>query len=205
MKLTILLIVVNILVLAYTSANPDYYIGKYGFNTKSFLSGHYEVMLTSMFLHSGLAHLFGNMLALFFLGWTIEKNSKWWQYMIAYFVSGFAGLLSMFLLPPGTIAIGASAAISGIVGLGVFMCPTKFVLFPEVIPLPFVLAGALYLIVNVTGLFVPSEIGYAAHLTGFATGSVMGLKWGGRGLKKLLLFIGVLAALFAVLWYFRLL
>ena len=200
MKLTILLIILNVFAFLYTLVDLDYYIDNYGFSTERFLAGHYEVLLTSMFLHSSLIHLGGNMLFLFFLGWTIEKNSKLWQYILAYFLSGIAGAFSMFLLPPDAIAVGASAAISGLVGLGVFLCPTKFVIF-EVIPMPFVLAGALYLIANVTGLLAPSNIGYHAHLAGFATGAVMGLKWGGHGMRRFLLFIGVLTAVVAIFLY----
>ncbi|TAL48273.1 rhomboid family intramembrane serine protease [archaeon] len=205
MKLTVLLIIINVLAFIYTSASSDYYVSRYGFNTRSFLSGHFEVLFTSMFLHAGLAHIFGNMVALFFLGWTVEKNSKWWQYLLAYFGAGIAGGLSMFLLPAGVIAIGASAAISGIVGMGVFKCPTKFVLFPEIIPLPFVPAGAVYLIANVTGLLAPSEVGYAAHLAGFAVGSAMGLKWGKHGLRMLLGFVATIMVVVIAMRYLHLL
>ena len=68
----------------------------------------------------------------------------------------------------------------------------------------FVLAGALYLIIQVSGLFIPSNVGYEAHLAGFATGAIMGLKWGKHGVRRFLLFIGVLGGLIVILRYFHL-
>lgn len=193
MKLTALLIIINIIAFAYSLANPDYYIKNYGFNSKNFLSGNYYIIITSMFLHANLGHLVGNMIALFFLGWTIERNVSMWKYLLVYFASGafanFSVMLPIFGYNASTIAIGASAAISGLVGLGTFVCPGKFVIFPTALPLPFVVAGAIYLLVNLSSLFVPSEVAYSAHIFGMIGGAVFGLLFGENRRKRLSVFI----------------
>lgn len=202
MKLTLLLVILNILVFFFSLTNPDYILDNYGFSIQNFLKGNYHTIVTSLFLHASFIHLTGNMIALFFLGWTIEKNVKKWQYLLVYFTSGIIGNLSIFIPFFGysseTIAIGASAAISGLVGLGTFLCPGKLVLFPAYIPLPFVLAGALYFLATVSNLFSPSTIGYSAHLFGIITGGIFGLIWGKNRLKRIIIFIALLLLILAL-------
>lgn len=50
--------------------------------------GEYGRILWSMFLHSGIDHLFNNMLILFFLGSMIEKEVGHIRYAVLYFLSG---------------------------------------------------------------------------------------------------------------------
>ena len=196
MKLTLFLIALNIIAFIYSLTDLDYYIKNYGFNQKSFLSGNYYVILTSIFLHANFSHLITNMIALFFLGWTIESNVSKWKYILVYFSSGalssFSVMMPIFGYTPETIAIGASAAISGLVGLGTFVCPGKFVIFPPAIPLPFVAAGALYLLSNLSNLFTPSHVAYEAHIFGIIIGALFGLLWGKDRRKRLFIFILIL-------------
>lgn len=204
MKWTLLLVLLNVLVFLFTLPNLDYYVQNYGFSTVSFSTGRYYTVVTSMFLHASWLHIGGNMLALLVLGSAVESKVKPWQYFVTYFASGVAGCLSMFVplfgYGPGAIAIGASAAISGFVGLGIFVCPGKFVWFPEIIPLPFSLAGAIYLLSNVYSLFVPSYVAYSAHIFGFLAGAAFGLVLGERRIRSILIFAAMLL-LVAVLPY----
>jgi membrane associated rhomboid family serine protease len=133
------------------------------------------------------------MIALFLLGGAVESKIKSWQYLLIYFLGGFAGNLLVFLPilghTPSTIAVGASAAISALVGLGTFVCPGKLVIFPVIIPVPFVLAGAIYFVLTVSQVFLPSEIAYPAHLGGMLVGALFGLVWGEHRMKRAILFI----------------
>ncbi len=210
MKLTLLLIALNVIAFLYSSADFDYYIKNYGFNSKNFLSGNYYVMITSMFLHLNLGHLVGNMIALFFLGWTIEKNVNNWLYLFVYFLSGaFANLsimLPIFGYTPQTVAIGASAAIAGLVGLGTLMCPGKFVIYPTALPLPFIVAGAIFLLVNLSNIFVPSIVAYPAHVFGMLSGGFFGLLFGEDRKKRLFVFVLLLVLISTLplfIGYFR--
>lgn len=196
MKLTLALVILNILAFALSLTNPEYYISNFGFSVDSFLSGNYHTIITAMFLHDGLLHLGGNMIALLFLGRRIEKETEGWQYMLIYFAAGIVGNLSMFIpifgYSSSTIGIGASAAISGIIGSGIFVCPGKIVLFPLYFPLPFAAAGAVYFLATLSNLFVPGYVAYSSHLFGFLAGAAFGFSWSEDRIKRLTIFIALL-------------
>ncbi len=192
MKLTIFLILLNVSTFLLTSNGifiSEYYAKEYGFSVKNFLEGKYYTLITSFFLHAHIFHLIFNMAALFVLGWAIESKVTKIKYLITYFLGGIFGNLSMFLYPPESLAVGASGAISALIGLGTFICPGKFVFFPTIIPVPFIVAGAIYFLVTISNLFLVSEIAYPAHFFGMLTGGILGLIWGERRLFRLLLFI----------------
>lgn len=83
-------------------------------------NGEYFRLFTSMFLHFGTAHLFNNMLVLWFIGGTLEQLTGHVKYLIIYFLSGIlADLISMgynILMETAVVSAGASGAIFGIVG-----------------------------------------------------------------------------------------
>lgn len=137
--------------------------------------------LTSMFSHVILAHLFVNMVSLFFVGSFLEKLIGKKRYIIFYLVSGLvAGLLFVLLAfafnkDINAYAVGASGALFGLAGLLAVLTPKLPVLVFFVIPMPmwlamiFLLFG-LWLISWLAGL----PIGNTAHLGGAITGLVYG-------------------------------
>jgi len=207
MKLTLLLIIINVLVFFYSLNAPENFFVSYGFSVSNFLSGKYYVLITSMFLHAGVFHLANNMIALFFLGSSIESKVKWWQYLLVYFLAGILGCLSMFIPIFGysstDIAVGASAAISGLIGLGAFVSPGKLTFFPFIIPVPFLVAGAIYFLSTASLLFVQSNMAYPAHFAGLLGGAVFGLIWGENRLKRMILFILICLLILALLYILR--
>src|SRR5881227_4042761 len=95
----------------------------------------YLTLITSMFMHGGIAHIFGNMLFLFIFGDNIEDRLGHIRYLIFYLVCGvLAGLAHVFatvafaggdqasLLVP---SLGASGAISGVLGGYILLFPTN--------------------------------------------------------------------------------
>jgi len=82
--------------------------------------------ITSMFLHGGLDHLFGNMLFLWVFGRRVEDACGPWRYLFFYLLAGTTSdLMTALALPNMDIpGIGASGAIFGVVG-------AYFVLFPS--------------------------------------------------------------------------
>jgi membrane associated rhomboid family serine protease len=74
---------------------------------------------TSMFLHAGLAHLFGNMLFLWIFGDNVEHRLGRWAFLLAYLGTGVAATLGDTVLRwgSGIPSVGASGAISGVLGL----------------------------------------------------------------------------------------
>lgn len=195
MKLTVALVIINVVVF-FLSLIPglDYSINEFGFKPTSFLEGKIHTIVTSMFIHAGLEHIFFNMIALFLLGTSLEKKVSPEKYLLVYFLGGILGNLVMlipFLYSPDTIGVGASGAISALVGLGAFVCPGKLVIFPSIIPLPFVVAGVLYFLSTTMNLFVPADmqIGYSVHMMGIIVGSIFGLAWSENWKRSILIFI----------------
>ena len=82
----------------------------------------YWRMFTMMFLHLNLAHIFFNMLALWFLGEFTENLLGRAKFLALYFVTGFAGSVFVLLfatgglLSAGVPTVGASGAIAGVFG-----------------------------------------------------------------------------------------
>lgn len=79
-------------------------------------------IFTAMFLHFSITHIGLNMLSLFFVGSAVEIMYGKWRYLLIYLASGIiGGIITFFLMPPETLAAGASGAIFGVFGaLGVF-------------------------------------------------------------------------------------
>jgi membrane associated rhomboid family serine protease len=201
MKVTIVLILINTLVFVFTAPELNYFIENYGFQTTVFVRGEYYRIITSLFLHANLLHLGFNMLSLFLLGTSLEKKIDPFRFLLVYFVGGMIGNLGMFLpfFPPDTIGVGASGAISALVGLGTFLCPGKLVIFPSILPLPFVVAGAIFFLITAMNLFTPqTEIGYQVHMIGLIVGMIFGMIWGRNWLRGILIFILVLVLIIAL-------
>jgi len=192
MKLTILLILINVAVFFYTASNLNYYVEEYGFRPSSFLSGKYYIIVTSLFLHANIIHIVSNMVFLFLLGPSVEKCAGGLRFLLVYFLGGMIANLAMFipfLYSPNSVGIGASGAISALIGLGTFICPGKLVISQFLIPLPFVVVGAFYFLSNAMNLFTPSQIGYPVHVLGLIVGSIFGLMWSKNWIKGILIFI----------------
>jgi membrane associated rhomboid family serine protease len=192
MKLTILLIVINIVVFFYTASNLNYYVKEYGFSPSSFLNGKYYIIVTALFLHANISHIVFNMIALFLMGPSVEKSVGGLKFFFVYFLGGMIANLAMFipfLYSPNSVGIGASGAIMALIGLGTFICPGKLVISQFLIPLPFVVVGAFYFLSNAMNLFTSSQIGYPVHVLGIIIGSIFGLVWSRNWLRGILIFI----------------
>lgn len=89
---------------------------------------------TSMFLHENVAHVAGNLLALWVLGETVEDRLGHGRYLALYLLAGYAASLAEIWASPmaGTPLMGASGAIAGVIGAYLTLFPNSrlLVLFP---------------------------------------------------------------------------
>jgi membrane associated rhomboid family serine protease len=87
-------------------------------------------LFTSMFLHGGWAHLFSNMLALYIFGDNVEDRVGHGGYLVFYLLCGLAaGLTHVWFNPDSNVpTIGASGAISGVLGAYLILFPTARVI-----------------------------------------------------------------------------
>lgn len=84
-----------------------------------------STLLTSMFMHGGWGHLLGNMLFLWVFGNNIEDSMGHVRFLLFYLATGIAaGLAHIFFSPTSHLpAVGASGAISGIMGAYILLYP----------------------------------------------------------------------------------
>lgn len=146
----------------------------------------YWPFLTSMFLHGGFWHLLGNMWALWIFGKSVEERLGSLRFVIFYLLSGIAASITHIVLNPGSTlpSVGASGAISGVMGAYLMMFPTATIIavipifiFPFFIELPAVLFLGLWFLIQFLGgaasSLLPSQAGgvaFWAHVGGFIFG-----------------------------------
>ena len=144
-------------------------------------------LLTSMFMHGGWLHLAGNMLFLWIFGDNVEHRIGHIPYLAFYLVAGvIASLAQIVVSPDSTIpTLGASGAISGVLGAYLVMFPTNrvtvlFLRFPMQVP-AIVAIGlwAVFQFISGIGALGAEEAGggvaYMAHIGGFVAGVAAGL------------------------------
>lgn len=131
-------------------------------------------LVTSMFLHGDLEHLFYNMFALVLFGSVLEKVIGSRNFLKLYFITGIAAGLGGTLFY--TAMLGASGAIYGVLGcLG--MLRPRMRVWAYGVPMPMIVAVFLWALVDFIGLFAPGEVAYAAHLFGLMAGISFALFW----------------------------
>lgn len=147
----------------------------------------YITMITSIFMHGGLAHIIGNMLFLFIFGDNIENKLGHFRYLLFYLLCGIAASLahvyvsvligSNLLIP----LLGASGAISGVLGGYLLLFPgrrVRVLLFYIFTDVPAVVAIGFWFIFQVIegmGMLASGTdggIAYGAHIGGFIIGLI---------------------------------
>ncbi|MFO8017923.1 MAG: rhomboid family intramembrane serine protease [Promethearchaeia archaeon] len=79
-------------------------------------------LLTPIFFHADITHLFSNMVGLLLFGTVVEENYTKVEYFAIYFISGVIGnIFSLWLLPIYSISLGASGAVFGLMGATVIL------------------------------------------------------------------------------------
>ncbi len=180
------LIGINVLVFLWSLFNYDYIIPAYGFTPASFSL---ITVFTSMFLHDGLDHLFGNMLFLWIFGDNIEDKFGRVKFVLFYLASGVAATLTHFVTNIGSAipAIGASGAISGVLGAYLAFYPHAKVHVASsggTARVPAYAMLVLWFIIQLVFGAVSflrgsgSGIAFFAHIGGFVFGYVVGKVYG---------------------------
>ena len=140
-------------------------------------------LFSSLFLHGGFFHLFGNMLYLWIFGNNIEDRLGHFRFLIFYLICGFlAGLIQVFSNPNSTVPmIGASGAIAGILGGYLILFPTARVLtliflfvFIKVIRIPALIILGFWFVLQLLNIGGGEQnIAWFAHIGGFLAGMIL--------------------------------
>jgi membrane associated rhomboid family serine protease len=145
-------------------------------------------IVTSMFMHAGVAHILGNMVFLWVFGDNIEDKFGRVKYILIYFGWGAAAALahSFYAMSTGDSsipAVGASGAISGVLGAYLVMFPRAKVFtiiaafFIYTVRIPVIAYIPFWFIMQVIFVFIgaTSGVAYLAHIGGFVAGAATGL------------------------------
>ena len=158
-------------------------------------------LFTSLFLHAGFFHLFGNMLYLYIFGDNVEDIFGHVNYLSFYIICGLAAsfahisyayvmrltypqLYDLLIMP----VVGASGAIAGVLGAYLVLYPKARILtlvFPVIVPIPAIIfLGFWFLMQWFLGMFDilafenASGVAYWAHIGGFIAGLILALIFG---------------------------
>jgi len=145
------------------------------------VDGRVWVLLTSVFSHVMVLHLFINMFVLNSFGRFLEQflGPKFYLsfYIVAGLISSFShAALSNYLLgQPDLPALGASGAIAGLVLLFSLTFPKEKIVLFGIIPVPALVGAVAFVGLDLWGLAAQAEggglpIGHGAHLGGAFTG-----------------------------------
>ncbi len=143
-------------------------------------------VVTSQFLHGGWMHLIGNMLYLWIFGNNVEDAMGHRRYIVFYLLCGSIAALAQALLAPSSQLpmIGASGAISGVLGAYLLLHPRARILvaIPIGILIPAMrlpavaVLGFWFVLQMVNSLFASGDQGgvaWAAHVGGFVAGMLL--------------------------------
>lgn len=191
--LTFSLIFANVAIFIITLIYPNEIIGGLGFRP-IYLESEYitksYTLFTSMFIHGGFFHIFGNMVILLLIGYQFEQRVGWKKFLVIYLVTGVCGALAhaMYVMFTHTYPwelqislVGASGAIFGIMGAFAMSYPRDKVLVPIGIGIAFLMrvrvmyAVAFYAIIEtfIVWLDVPDGTAHFAHLGGLIGGMIL--------------------------------
>lgn len=151
----------------------------------------------SMFLHGGIGHLLGNLLFLWIFGDNVEDRLGHGKYLLFYLLAGFAATFAHAFSSPQSMipAIGASGAISGVLGAYLFLYPharivtvvwffifIRFLEIPALVYLPLWFLLQAFSGVAALGAQTAEQAGgvaWFAHIGGFVAGPLLLLVLGG--------------------------
>lgn len=127
--ITLILVSVNIIVFLTGLIVGDAFIKSGNMDPMMIKGGEYYRLVTPMFLHAGVDHLFSNMILLYFLGEIIESKVGSVKYAVIYMLSGLIGNVVSYLYSfyyGGYTSIGASGAVFGLIGAFVVLVIKKY-------------------------------------------------------------------------------
>jgi len=193
---TVGLITLNCLVFIYQVTLPPEVLVAF-FNTYGLVSANlfnhpslrdFLSFFTTLFLHAGFLHLFGNMLYLWIFGDNIESTLGHGRFLLFYILCGvIAGLTQVLITPRSTIPmIGASGAISGVLGAYLLRYPHArvkvlfwFFIFIRQIWIPAGYLLGFWFIVQLSnglgslGFQTQGGVAWFAHIGGFLAGIIL--------------------------------
>ncbi len=142
-------------------------------------------LITALFLHGNIVHWVINNSIFLLLAFTIERVIGSQKFLAVFLLSGIMGNLfaSYFLQDQNNLLLGASGAVSGLIGLWLVMFPHKKInfilpigLYLQKTSMPIAVVIILWLLVQLILQFQPHpsyDIAWISHIMGFSTGFLL--------------------------------
>jgi membrane associated rhomboid family serine protease len=148
---------------------------------------HWYTPLTSMFLHGGWLHLIGNMWFLWVFGNNVEDSMGHVRYLAFYLLCGLAAAAAQTFVSPDSVIpmVGASGAISGVMGAYVILYPRVrvhmlvflFIFVTRIVVPAYLMLGYWFLLQLLGGSAARGEggvgVAFWAHVGGFVAGALL--------------------------------
>ncbi|CAM2066898.1 Rhomboid family intramembrane serine protease [Sulfidibacter corallicola] len=173
-----------------------------GYGGTELLNARPSILITliwAMFLHGGVFHLLSNMFFLYLLAPNLEAQMGWKRFLLFYFSCGAVGTLCQIVYETHSTAsiIGASGAISGLLGGYLVLFPDHFIRVTigkyhsrnyRDFVIPFKALLAMWFISQLFGFIFPSpgvdSVAFMTHFGGFLCGLLVAQGRGGTGLGR---------------------
>jgi len=165
-------------IVSYLAAPPSGITDELGFSPHDLVDpSRAYTILTSMYTHAGMGHLFFNLLGLIVIGVVFEQKIGTRPYILLYILTGICGSLAFAAMRwpgPDVIAVGASGAIFGILGGFTRLFPReRFMFFPFPVALPIWALVAGYLVLQLVLIPTASGVAVEAHIGGLIAGVLL--------------------------------
>jgi membrane associated rhomboid family serine protease len=137
--------------------------------------------ITYQFMHGGLMHIIGNMVALWVFGNGVEDRLGRWGYLLFYLAAGVLAGLGHAVTEISPV-LGASGSVAGVTGAYLALFPLSrvvvlvFFFIITFVELPSIAVVGIYVAWNIFGQFTGGGgVAYTAHLAGYFFGFVVGM------------------------------
>lgn len=174
--ITYLIIALNVIlyVIPLLFGVYNYVINEFCVYAPFIRTGEYYRLITGMFLHGGIFHLFFNCYSLYIVGTQIESFLGKFKFLIIYLFSGICGALFSMIFGGNVASIGASGAIFGLLGSLVYFgyhyrVYLGNVIKSQIIPL---------IILNLMLGFITPGVDNFAHIGGLIGGTLITIALG---------------------------
>jgi len=140
----------------------------------AFVASRPWTLVTHIFVHANMEHLFFNMLFLFFFGTELERRVGESRFLQIFIISGLVAAIGQMAVVPAGYMMGASGALYGVMGCLAVIAPEIRVLLFFVIPLSIRAAVVLFAVLDFAMMGTADSIAHMAHITGLLAGLAYG-------------------------------
>ncbi len=203
---TIIIIAVNVII-SFKGFSDQSFFNKYKFNIADIKSGAKHQIFTSGFLHVDTAHLFVNMLTLYFFANVVIYGLGSVGFLVIYLGSLLLGNLLSYYFHKNDYhytAVGASGAVMGILYSAILLQPDMTLGLFFVIPIPAYVFGIGYLLYTIYGMKRRTDnIGHDAHFGGATGGYLLTMVFAPWVFESHLLMVILLAIPIVILFFLQ--